>query len=422
MATVLLIDSEKEFAEPISQAIRSFGYDCIWVTDGKEGLDKAAAQQPDAIVLCVELPKMSGYSICNKLKKAESLKPIPLIITSREATHETFEQHTKLKTRAEAYLIKPFPAADLRPVLAEYIKGGEAPNLGSGELKSLDLMDQGGEQDIVLDDLPADANEESFDADAIAGNAPAMDPLDALEGLTIADEGEEHEHEPTRIMKLPSPEELAKLMAKPAPAKPAAEVAKPAAAPAKAPIATAASAKPVSDSERAQIEQKLQEARTKASASAQEVDKLRAEMNQLRTKSREETAGLRKQVQELTEKLKGEQTSLKATYEATTQKALQDAEKLRQQVKDVQLRAQQEMEQLRAQLIEMRNQSQDLLTQRDSEASGAQAKVAELQIALDSLRSESSRAQKVRERTQKAVDVALQLLQETEGASSEDAA
>src|ERR1017187_1135361 len=109
MATVLLIDAEKEFAEPISQALRGFGYDCTRVTDGKEGLDKAAAQHPDAIVLCVELPKMSGYSICNKLKKDESLKHIPLIIPSREATHETFEQHKKLKTRAEAYLIKPFP-------------------------------------------------------------------------------------------------------------------------------------------------------------------------------------------------------------------------------------------------------------------------------------------------------------------------
>src|SRR5688572_1613902 len=56
---------------------------------------------------------MSGYSICNKLKKDNDLKGIPLIITSKEATPETFAQHKKLKTRAEDYLIKPFSDAEL---------------------------------------------------------------------------------------------------------------------------------------------------------------------------------------------------------------------------------------------------------------------------------------------------------------------
>ncbi len=57
------------------------------------------------------------------------------------------------------------------------------------------------------------------------------------------------------------------------------------------------------------------------------------------------------------------------------------------------------------------------------EASSASAKVQELSAQLDALRSENTRAQKVRERTQKAVDVALQLLQEAEAAHpNEDAA
>ena len=434
MATVLLIDAEKDFADPVAQAIRAMGYDCVWVADGKDGLDKASATHPDAIILCVELPKMSGYSICNKLKKDDALKNIPLIITSREATHETFEQHKKLKTRAEAYLIKPFSPEDLQPILQEYVKGGGAvaavPNLGT-DLKPLDLMEAGGEEDIMLDDLPAGASEEALDLGALAGGKEP-DPLDALDGLTIAGEDEEEDRAPTRIMKMPTAADLAAFKPSAAPAprpaavpvKPAPVVAaRPAATQAAAPAAArpAVAAKPIGTDERSQMEAKLAEARTKASAAAQEVDKLRAEVNQLRTKSREETAGLRKQVQELTEKLKGEQTDLKQRYEEASQKALSEAAQLRQQIKDTQARAQTEMEQLRSQLIEMRNQSQDLLTQRDGEASSASAKVQELSAQLDTLRSENSRAQKVRERTQKAVDVALQLLQETEAASGEDA-
>src|SRR6478735_1325463 len=154
MANVLLIDAEKEFAQPLVSALQSWGYGVSWTTDGKEGLDKATNEHPAAIVLCVELPKMSGYSICNKLKKDDSLKDIPLVITSREATNETFEQHKKLKTRAEAYLIKPFKPADLQQVLKQYAPSAGGNGAGPAAPE---------EEEIVLGDLPAGSKEVAFD-------------------------------------------------------------------------------------------------------------------------------------------------------------------------------------------------------------------------------------------------------------------
>ena len=108
MSEILLIDAEQPFADEMVGALSAKGFSVKQVEDGKEGLEYARDNGPALIVLCVELPKMSGYSICNKLKKDASLKGIPLIITSKEATPETFAQHKKLKTRAEDYLIKPF--------------------------------------------------------------------------------------------------------------------------------------------------------------------------------------------------------------------------------------------------------------------------------------------------------------------------
>jgi hypothetical protein len=46
--------------------------------------------------------------LCTRLKKDEALKGIPVILTSANATADSFEKHKKLKTRAEEYLIKPF--------------------------------------------------------------------------------------------------------------------------------------------------------------------------------------------------------------------------------------------------------------------------------------------------------------------------
>src|SRR5512135_2053172 len=109
--TVLLIESDTSFARDLSSALEAKGFGVRTSSDGKEGVELARALRPDCVVLCVELPGLSGYSWCNRLKKDESLRSIPLVIMSEEATTETFEQHRKLKTRAEDYLIKPFPPA-----------------------------------------------------------------------------------------------------------------------------------------------------------------------------------------------------------------------------------------------------------------------------------------------------------------------
>src|SRR5512136_2281337 len=105
---VLVVESEASFAATIKSALEELGLAVDITADGAMALQLAKNTPPALIILCVELPKMSGYSICNKLKKNPDLKGIPLGIMSAEATPDIFEQHKKLKTRAEDYLIKPF--------------------------------------------------------------------------------------------------------------------------------------------------------------------------------------------------------------------------------------------------------------------------------------------------------------------------
>ncbi len=147
---ILLIESDGPFARELSAAIEARGLEARVTGDGKEGLDLAKADRPDLIVLCVELPKMSGYSVCNKLKKDDHLKSIPLVIISAEATLETFEQHKKLKTRAEDYLIKPFDAATLLKKIAALVEVPPEPeNAPAEDVVTLD--------DIELEGLGAEA-------------------------------------------------------------------------------------------------------------------------------------------------------------------------------------------------------------------------------------------------------------------------
>lgn len=148
MATrILIIEADRAFARDLATALRPRGVETRLCTDGHEGLEEARSWRPDVVVLCVELPNLSGYSVCNKLKKDEQLKSIPLILTSSDATAETFQQHRKLRTHADEYLLKPFePATLLRtigqlvPLAAESASPGAADGLGDDDLELIDRV------------------------------------------------------------------------------------------------------------------------------------------------------------------------------------------------------------------------------------------------------------------------------------------
>ncbi len=214
MSGILLIDAEQPFAEQLAGSLTGRGFSVKLLDDGKDGLDYARDNRPDLIILCVELPKMSGYSICNKLKKDTDLKTIPLIITSKEATPETFAQHKKLKTRAEDYLIKPFSDGELvEKIAALNIAVPEANGAGAAPAAAdddaFDALDSlgadldlgpastGGESEVKLDDaefasLDVDAGgslspEDDLLAgfDEIGGDAPTGAPVPSIDELDL---------------------------------------------------------------------------------------------------------------------------------------------------------------------------------------------------------------------------------------------
>src|SRR5512138_3707903 len=114
---ILLIENDSSFAAGISESLEASGFEVRVTGDGREGLDLAREWGPAAVVLCVELPGMSGYLVCQKLRKEDALRGIPLVLTSAEATEETFDKHRTLKARADEYLLKPYAPEALLAIL-----------------------------------------------------------------------------------------------------------------------------------------------------------------------------------------------------------------------------------------------------------------------------------------------------------------
>jgi CheY-like chemotaxis protein len=190
--TILLIESDTALAGSIAGALHARGAEVSLARDAGTALEVARGERPDAIVLCAELVGGSGFAICNKLRKDSDLREIPLLLTSADASDETFEQHRKLKTRADAYLHKPFAMSEL---IAQLTSLAGLPDETPGQSDDEDL-------------LAFDAAFASI-APVDEGGAPidhpiSFDDVDAAAAL-VADLPEVEEPPPPRVVAFAKP-------------------------------------------------------------------------------------------------------------------------------------------------------------------------------------------------------------------------
>jgi CheY-like chemotaxis protein len=160
MATkVLVFESDPAFAGELRNEFGKLGCSTTVVDDGNFGLQQAAMETPDLILLAIELPRMNGFSVCNKLKKDPALKDVPLIIMSTDSSDETFEQHKKLRTRAEDYVHKPIAFGELLRHILEFIPLPAPADDSDGAIVIDDEIEIGG-MDYIGDDVAEDGTGE----------------------------------------------------------------------------------------------------------------------------------------------------------------------------------------------------------------------------------------------------------------------
>src|SRR5262249_27896666 len=109
----LVFESDPAFAGELRTELGRLGLVAQVVDDGYTGLMAAASDKPDLILLSLELPHITGFSVCNNLKQYPALRHVPLIRMSSESSDDTFEQPRKLRPRAEDSVPKPIAFGEL---------------------------------------------------------------------------------------------------------------------------------------------------------------------------------------------------------------------------------------------------------------------------------------------------------------------
>jgi signal transduction histidine kinase/CheY-like chemotaxis protein len=82
MARLLIADNSPFYRRLLQDALEERGHTVRSVADGREALDAVAAERPDAIILDLVMPRMSGASACRRLKASPDTRSIPIVILS----------------------------------------------------------------------------------------------------------------------------------------------------------------------------------------------------------------------------------------------------------------------------------------------------------------------------------------------------
>jgi len=108
---ILLVDDEPDLVDTIQCRLEANSFDVITASDGKEGLEKAAKEKPDIILLDTNMPVMNGHEMLEQLRKHPDTKGIPVIMCT--ALCEAQDIAKASAYGIADYVTKPFDCTEL---------------------------------------------------------------------------------------------------------------------------------------------------------------------------------------------------------------------------------------------------------------------------------------------------------------------
>jgi len=116
---ILVIDDNQDHQEIFRMLLRHLGYEVIQATSAASGMDKAASEHPDLILLDLVMPYMSGGQLVARLKSSPSTRDIPVIICT--ASMSDYGSKEAIRHGAAEILMKPISKTFLAEILRRHL-------------------------------------------------------------------------------------------------------------------------------------------------------------------------------------------------------------------------------------------------------------------------------------------------------------
>lgn len=104
--TILIVEDDEGLRKIYKEMIESDGYQVFEAGDGEKGLELAFSEKPSLILLDLNLPKIHGFEVLEKVRADEETREIPVIVASVLGEKKNIQRGLELG--ANDYLVKGF--------------------------------------------------------------------------------------------------------------------------------------------------------------------------------------------------------------------------------------------------------------------------------------------------------------------------
>lgn len=119
----LIVDDDLALADVVSFTLRRAGFDVAVAHDGMAAVERWQLEQPDFIILDLNLPKLSGLEVCQRIR---SESDVPILILSVRGDDDDIV--TGLAQGADKYIVKPFSPRQLVAHIEALLRRSGSPN------------------------------------------------------------------------------------------------------------------------------------------------------------------------------------------------------------------------------------------------------------------------------------------------------
>jgi DNA-binding response OmpR family regulator len=145
----LIVDDDLALADVVSFTMRRAGFEVIVAHDGQTALDRWRESEPDLIILDINLPKLNGLAVCQRIRTEAST---PIIILSVRGEEDDVVRGLELG--ADDYIVKPFSPRQLVARSEAVLRRSEMKPISNAPLTAGNLTLDLTRNEILSDDKP----------------------------------------------------------------------------------------------------------------------------------------------------------------------------------------------------------------------------------------------------------------------------
>jgi two-component system cell cycle response regulator DivK len=117
---VLVIEDQEDNRTILRDLLSSAGFEVLEARDGFEGIEAAARERPDLILMDIQMPKMDGYEATRRIKADPSTAAIPVIAVTSYAL--SGDEDKAKAVGCDGYVTKPFSPRALLATVRTWIE------------------------------------------------------------------------------------------------------------------------------------------------------------------------------------------------------------------------------------------------------------------------------------------------------------